>query len=118
MTPDNMTLEKTLLAYMQCALWSSVDSKGDPLDANYELNDFAPQTIVKMREDVRSFIERMPPVSMLPEQLGHDFWLTRHRHGSGFWDRGLGDVGAQLTELAHAYPQVDLYVDDNFQISA
>ena len=25
------------------------------------------------------------------EQAGHDFWLSRNGHGSGFWDRG-GDV--------------------------
>lgn len=23
------------------------------------------------------------------EQAGHDLWLTRNGHGSGFWDRGL-----------------------------
>lgn len=34
---------------------------------------------------------------------GHDFALTRNGHGAGFWDRGLGDVGVQLTEMAHAY---------------
>ena len=37
--------------------------------------------------------------------MGHDLWLTRQRHGCGFWDRdeleadGLGD---QLTEVCHA----------------
>ena len=35
--------------------------------------------------------------------FAHDFALTRNRHGAGFWDRGLGDIGARLTEAAHAY---------------
>jgi hypothetical protein len=38
-----------------------------------------------------------------PSQAGHDFLLTRNRHGAGFWDRGLGDIGDKLTEAAHAY---------------
>lgn len=38
-------------------------------------------------------------------QAGHDFWLTRNRHGTGFWDRekvygkALADV---LTRASHA----------------
>ena len=36
-------------------------------------------------------------------QHGGDFYLTRNRHGAGFWDRGYGDVGKQLTEAAKIY---------------
>jgi hypothetical protein len=34
-----------------------------------------------------------------PERAGKDFWYTRNGHGVGFWDRGLGDVGDQLSAL-------------------
>lgn len=37
------------------------------------------------------------------ENAGSDFFLTRERHGAGFWDRGLGDVGKRLTKAAHSY---------------
>jgi hypothetical protein len=30
------------------------------------------------------------------EQAGIDFWLTRNRHGAGYWDRGLGITGDKL----------------------
>jgi hypothetical protein len=46
-------------------------------------------------------------------QAGHDFWLTRNRHGAGFWDRGYGAVGDRLTAAAHAYGSVDLYAGDD-----
>lgn len=49
-------------------------------------------------------------------QAGHDFWLTRNRHGAGFWDRGLGDVGKALTEAAHAFGATDLYITDDGQV--
>lgn len=32
-----------------------------------------------------------------PEQAGRDLWFTRNGHGVGFWDRGLGQIGQDLT---------------------
>lgn len=29
--------------------------------------------------------------------VGHDYWLTRNGHGTGFWDRGLGALGDLLS---------------------
>ena len=49
-------------------------------------------------------------------QAGRDFWLTRNRHGAGFWDRGLGRVGDDLTVLAHNFAEVSLYRGDNGQL--
>lgn len=34
---------------------------------------------------------------------GQDFYLTRNRHGTGFWDRGYGPTGDDLTEAAKVY---------------
>ena len=49
-----------------------------------------------------------------PQQAGHDFWLTRNRHGAGFWD---GDwpvaQGEMLTKASHGFGEVDLYVGDD-----
>lgn len=44
--------------------------------------------------------------------MGHDLWLTRQHHGTGFWDRdelkanGLGD---KLTEVAHAMGEAEYW---------
>lgn len=47
-------------------------------------------------------------------QAGHDFWMTRNGHGTGFWDRGLPDaVGQALTEAAHAAGSVHPYKGDD-----
>lgn len=32
------------------------------------------------------------------ERLGHDLRLTSGGHGTGFWDRGLGELGDRLTK--------------------
>lgn len=48
------------------------------------------------------------------KQLGHDFWLTRNRHGVGFWDRGNGAFGDQLTKICNDnFKSVDVYRGDD-----
>lgn len=54
-----------------------------------------------------------PDYARNPGQIGHDFWLTRNGHGAGFWDRGLGDVGDQLSEAARAHGAMDAYLGDD-----
>lgn len=48
------------------------------------------------------------------DYAAHDFVLTRNRHGAGFWD---GDWqapwGDRLTELAHTFPELESYLDDD-----
>lgn len=45
------------------------------------------------------------------EQIGHDFTLTRNGHGTGFWDRGLGDRGDRLTAATKPYGEAYMYAD-------
>ena len=51
------------------------------------------------------------------ELAGHDFALTRNGHGTGFWDRGLGEMGDMLTEECKPYGEhrviIDVDNDDN-----
>lgn len=44
------------------------------------------------------------------DQHGMDFALTRNRHGAGYWDRGYGAAGEELSRLARDYGEclVDL----------
>lgn len=49
-----------------------------------------------------------------PAQVGHDFWLTRNGHGTGFWDRGHPEwLGKALTKASKPYGTADLYVGDD-----
>jgi hypothetical protein len=73
-----------------------------------------------MRQDCADFVDGIESADLFAyllefdySQMGHDFWLTRNRHGAGFWDRGLGALGDRLTSAAHAYGEVDLYVGDD-----
>jgi hypothetical protein len=94
------------------------DSGEEPLDANYSESDIHPDTLQRMAEDCENFqSDNLDLLRDLDDsQSGHDFWLTRNHHGAGFWDRGLGKLGDQLTEAAHAWGSFDLYVGDDEQI--
>jgi hypothetical protein len=133
-------------AYVECALWSSHDNAndqgGEPLDANYTVDNIAPETLEQMVSDCIDFRRigiDAPKGSWVNElvgdrevRAGQDFWLTRCRHGAGFWDGDwqepyveLDDdgkpcmaqrwptVGDYLTEMAHAYGSYDLYIGDD-----
>lgn len=111
-------------AYIECALWASTDDEGEPLDANYNVCDLAPETLASMVQDCVDFRKLVQETdeSLLDywsnEQAGHDFWLTRNWHGAGFWDRGNGPAGDKLTELAHTFGSQTLYVDDDGNIKS
>jgi hypothetical protein len=47
------------------------------------------------------------------QRAGNDFWYTRNGHGTGFWDRDLGDIGKRLTEMSKPYSSCDLYRGDD-----
>lgn len=49
------------------------------------------------------------------DQLGHDFWLTRNRHGAGFWDRDFGTEESRqaLTKLSDVFGEIDLVMGDD-----
>lgn len=47
-------------------------------------------------------------------QAGQDFYLTRNRHGAGFWDSNWpNDVGQRLTKASHTYGTFALVCDDD-----
>lgn len=124
-------LEVFLSAYKEAALWSS---SNDLSEENEEEAEFLEGTgrelyedaAASMREECIEFLanhgellaEAMKSGDYGIEQAGHDFWLTRNRHGVGFWDRGLGEVGERLTSAAHAFGEVDLYTGDDDLIHA
>lgn len=105
-----------LPGYIDCALWSSTDDDGQPMDeVGAEIHPTASQ---KMLEDCNAFmqsIEHIDTSDWSLDQIGHDFWLTHNRHGTGFWDRGYGSKESrdELTTIAHTYGSCDLYVGDD-----
>ena len=54
------------------------------------------------------------------DHVAHDWMLTRQRTGVGFWDtsRYAPDMGKKLTDLAHTYSELYVFVDENGNLEA
>lgn len=109
------TLDTFTHAYVECALWSSTDNDGTPLDSNYTIEHIAPDTLTQMISDCTAFQDahanRIAPNLL---RAGHDFWLTRNHHGAGFWDGyWTEDDEKVLTDATYAFGEFDLYVGDD-----
>ncbi len=85
------------------------------------LADLAPKTWKTIIADCATFqkanradIDKACRIDGYDEtRAGHDFWYTRCGHGTGYWDRDLGDVGDRLSDAARREGNVDLYRGDN-----
>lgn len=112
--------DRVVRAYLKTALWSSTDENGEALDAVYHVDDFAQSAVDQAASDLDDFFESneeaIEASGLSDSDVAHNFWLTRNRHGAGFWDKGLGEIGEELTEAAHAYGESDAYEGDDGQI--
>lgn len=117
------------LGFLEAALWASLDDDESHLDANYNWEDFYPATLDKIKAECAKFqseqahlITRENCLSAGYKYLefaGQDFFFTREHHGCGFWDGGWAEPAAKLlTEAAHKFGEVNLYVGDDNKIYA
>ncbi len=105
------------------AIFFTETGPDNPEFDDYGFYDFAPETLMRIIEDCAGFqmsnkrlLEKADQASeggYTDEQAGHDLWLTRNRHGAGFWDRGLHDIGEALTEKAHNMGELSLVLGDD-----
>lgn len=105
-------LDSFTRAYLECALWSSIDENEMPLDRNYTIENLSLACLRSCVADCKAF-QRDNKVDLIhqgdnPEMAGHCFWLNRNGHGAGFWDRGTGAVGQRLSDASKVYGTVDL----------
>ena len=86
-------------AYVECALWTE------------GLTELTPQEEFQMLNDCMEFMTVSYHLinKMNLSQCGHDFWLTRNGHGSGFWDRGYSvPIAAELEAISKRFGTFDL----------
>lgn len=107
--------------YIEAAMWTMTDDDGGSLD-RLGLQDVHPETIRKAITDCVAFqqahratLDRATEETGRPDSYhGHDFWLTRNHHGTGFWDRGYSeDVAKVLSDASQGFGECDWYLGDD-----
>ena len=105
-------------SYLATAAWVTVESgectdftKEAKKQAENDCQQFINKVIAKMGESKAMELLTIPG-NDLTYLAPHDFFLTRNRHGAGFWDNGkiYGEGEAlDLTEISHQMKEVNCY---------
>lgn len=115
-TPDAAVrygkLDSFTQGYIEAMFFTSTgDSDDSERDMQHAtLAELAEETWQEIERDCAAFQEAnkatleqayaYPLIGYDAERAGNDFWYTRNGHGTGFWDRGLEDVGGKLSAMA------------------
>lgn len=107
-------LDAFTAGYMDAMEWLLPEEYGgNGVSTPDRMTGFARSTLVKAKRECAAFqVENAELLGRFCEltgknldSAGHDFFLTRNRHGTGFWDRGTGDVGDALSEACRKYSE-------------
>ena len=104
--------------YIETAMWLLTDDDGHSLDY-LGLHDVGAGALASMHEDCENFHKLCEEVGLdLRDNYsgGHDFYLTRNRHGAGFWEGPWGESGPFLADLAHTFGKTSWYLGDDNMI--
>lgn len=120
-------MRKDVRQYLETALWSSThfadeNDPGTPMDDLYDVSDFDDAQVETARAELDDFREyvRKTLGDVLDEfddgTVAHDFWLSRNRHGAGFFDGDYCTHGDALQAAAKTFGSSDLYVGDDGRV--
>ncbi len=116
-----LSRDSLVASYIETALWSSGGVKPDGtelenLDDEYSIDDMAPEALQRAQKDIDAFIAKAGNLlnGLDMDLVVHDFWLTRNRHGAGFWDGDYPkEIGEKLTDLSKQFGEIDFVIGDD-----
>lgn len=108
----------------ETTLWQASDENGDQLSKSHHADDIDREHFAHLVNDWLNFAEANAAVLALHhgavgrgrKDSAHDYVLTRNQDGAGFWDRGSGSYGDDLSMTARADGTADAYVGDDGRI--
>jgi hypothetical protein len=122
-------IDRFVEGYVAAMFWTESYDSDPSLCDNYYIKAIHPESMERIRSDCQEFIDRAQNCGLLDQDnhtlatdlkgnvygyAGHDFWLTRNRHGCGFWDGDWTEhAGKALTDLAHSFGESYVYVGDD-----
>jgi hypothetical protein len=87
------------------------------------VDDLENNSKIQAYMDIKNFIRMAGPAATMEAiqedgffKFGMDIWLSRNRHGAGFFDYNY-EHEKELMDAAHVLKEVDLYVTDNNTIA-
>lgn len=120
--------------YMTAALWSSTDTHPESgEDVSLDQFEESDSLRINLQPSAYEFFKKHYGLLALYledregvetascsawELAGHDFWLNRNGHGTGFWDCGskVGDQLAALVGFKTEFPEINLILCDDLYV--
>lgn len=109
-------IDDILKNYLECVLWTE---EYDEEVKDKTIYDFSEKSKKEATEQIKWFVDMSGDAldDISDESIGHDLWLTRNGHGSGFFDRGYDDdIEEILSYLSNILGEVYLEVGDDDKI--
>jgi hypothetical protein len=120
--------ETFIASYIDAGLFAETDDDENPLDVptedrdSYSRDDLTEEARREVEAECDKFIA--DNLSLLREaeehgcdldRSGHNFWLNRRGHGSGFWDEdGLPkDLGRKLSDACKKFNSGPIFMEDD-----
>ena len=120
----NTPSDSIVKGYLDCAEWCGLmDEDREALELSVSPR-WSEATLIEADaiclEFMREFYPKLSSLEMddgCAEQAGMDLWLTRNRHGAGFW---AGDwpepFASEATDWSHAYGEANVMLDPDTEI--
>jgi hypothetical protein len=87
----------------------------------FGINNITPDALRKMQTDCTSFLLATAPLLSQGSSVvgaGSNFFLTRNRSGTGYWDSiWPPDVAKQLTNIAQSFPEQHCLIQTDGTVS-
>jgi hypothetical protein len=106
--------------YIEAIFFTSQGDTDDLIPDDKDQFDFSEEAQERIELECSAFYKICSPLweeefqagDYSDKKAGMDFWLTRNRHGAGFWDGDLQN-GEELTQISHSYGETDAYTGDD-----
>ncbi len=111
-------IDATVSAYLDAVIFTDCGEDADVPEGA----QFADVAIIEAYATCADFLTQAMRAGLWQQWLdagmtiaafAYDYWLTRNSHGAGFWDRGLGELGDNLSDMATIQGSVYAYAGDD-----
>jgi hypothetical protein len=116
-------MNKFMHGYVEGMLATNTDDNSVPFDRTYSVEDIEHKSLMDMLEDCKEFesvnesdLDSAEEAGVSEYKLGLLFCYSRNRHGTGFWDEGLGDIGTKLHDAAKKFGEYNLILGGDDKI--
>jgi hypothetical protein len=116
----NTHLNKFVRSYLATGVWVEFESDEMPETVSKEAIRLAFEDCQRFIDKVKELFSKEDadyilkrPGSDLDLLAPHEFYLTRNRHGAGFWDGDWDEHGDKLTKICHEMKECQLYTGDD-----